>query len=159
MPAKVRAADQLSKEVEDAIAAFKKMDSGLAKFFQTSVGYVVFPRIAKGGAGVGAAHGDGEVFAKGGKIGEASLTQVTLGFQLGGQVYSEVIFFEDERTLEDFKASKMKLSAQVSAVAAAEGVAEHARYQQGIAVFTMAINGLMFEASAGGQKFKFRPSN
>jgi lipid-binding SYLF domain-containing protein len=108
--------------------------------------------------GLGGAHGTGEVFAKGQKIGNASLTQFTIGFQLGGQVYSEIIFFETEAALEDFKQSKFKLSAQASAVAAAEGVSENARYSQGVAIFTLAKSGLMFEGSVGGQKFSFTPA-
>jgi len=158
LPLDSRAADPLSQDVQDAIATFKKVDSGLEKFFKTAEGYAVFPSVAKGGAGIGAAHGQGEVFAKGAKIGTATLTQVTIGFQLGGQVFSEVIFFEDARALQDFKQSQMKLSAQAGAVAAADGVSVNAKYQYGVAIFTIAKNGLMFEGSVGGQKFKFTPA-
>jgi lipid-binding SYLF domain-containing protein len=119
---------------------------------------VVFPSIAKGAIGIGGAHGKGQVFEKGKLIGEASVSQVTIGFQLGGQVYSEVIFFENKDTLESFKKSELAFSAQVSAVAAAEGASANAKYQLGVAVFTLAKGGLMYEASIGGQKFKFKPN-
>ena len=144
------------KDVADAIQQFKAADSGMVKFFKESVGYVVFPTVGKGGIGIGGAYGTGLVFQNGQCIGEAKLTQVTLGLQLGGQSYSEVIFFETESALEEFKKSKFALSAQVSAVAAASGASANAKYQLGVAVFTLAKNGLMYEASVGGQKFKFK---
>jgi len=156
-PAKAQSEDTLSQEVQHTMDLFKKTDSGLTKLFDSSAGYVVFPSVAKGAAGIGAAHGKGQVFEKGSLVGLASLTQVTLGFQLGGQVYAEVIFFENQQALKDFKASQMKLSAQVSAVAAAEGASQDARFQLGVLVFTLAKSGLMFEASVGGQKFNFTP--
>jgi lipid-binding SYLF domain-containing protein len=144
------------KSVADAIQQFKTADSGMAKFFKEAAGYVVFPTVGKGGIGIGGAYGTGLVYQKGQCIGEAKLTQVTLGLQLGGQSYSEVIFFETESALEEFKKSKFALSAQVSAVAAASGASANAKYQLGVAVFTLAKNGLMYEASVGGQKFKFK---
>ena len=152
--------EQLSADVQDTIALFKKTDSSLKDFFEKSAGYAVFPKVAKGAIGVGAAHGEGQVFEKGklekGKLaGKTKLTQVTIGFQLGGQVYAEVIFFEDEKTLKDFKDGNVEFSAQVSAVAAAEGASKNAKYKLGVAVFTVARGGLMYEASIGGQKFSF----
>ncbi|HOW66931.1 MAG TPA: YSC84-related protein [Candidatus Paceibacterota bacterium] len=149
---------KLSSEVKEAIVHFHKMDSGLAKFFETAHGYVVFPKVAKGAAGIGAAHGTGQVFEKGKLIGESKLTQVTLGLQLGGQVYAEVVFFETQESLDRFKSGKFALSAQASAVAAAEGASANAKYEQGVAIFTLSQGGLMFEASVGGQKFSFKPA-
>lgn len=151
------AADR-EKEAQQAIEMFQKADSGMKKFFSESVGYAVFPTIGKGAIGIGGAHGTGSVYEKGKFIGEASLTQVTIGFQLGGQSYAEVIFFENGEALESFKKNKLAFSAQVSAVAAAEGASANAKYQQGVVVFTMAKAGLMYEASVGGQKFKFKPN-
>ncbi len=151
-------AEDLTTNVQNAIGVFKKSDTSLTKFFDTSAGYVVFPSVAKGAIGIGGAYGDGQVFDKGSLIGEASLSQGTIGFQLGGQVYSEVIFFEDKASLEDFKKGEYAFSAQASAVAAAEGAAANAKYENGVAVFTIAKGGLMFEASIGGQKFKFKPA-
>ncbi len=147
----------LSTEVKDTIAVFQKTDSSLKEFFEKSAGYAVFPKVAKGAIGVGAAHGEGQLFEKGKVAGETKLTQVTIGFQLGGQVYSEVIFFEDEKTLKDFKEGNVEFSAQVSAVAAAEGASKNAKYKLGVAVFTIARGGLMYEASIGGQKFSYDP--
>jgi lipid-binding SYLF domain-containing protein len=152
------AADQKrEKEVADTIQLFKKTDEGMAKFFDGAAGYALFPTVGKGAIGVGAAHGSGLVYEKGKLIGETSLTQVTLGLQLGGQSYSELIFFETAEALEAFKKGKFALSAQVSAVAAASGASANAKYQLGVAVFTLAKGGLMYEASVGGQKFKFKP--
>lgn len=149
--------EQLSADVRDTIAVFQKTDSSLKGFFEKSAGYAVFPKVAKGAIGVGAAHGEGQVFEQGKLAGQTKLTQVTIGFQLGGQVYSEVIFFEDEKTLKDFKEGNVEFSAQVSAVAAAEGASKNAKYKLGVAVFTIARGGLMYEASIGGQKFSYDP--
>lgn len=103
-----------------------------------------------------AAFGNGVAFEKGEMIGFAKMTQVTVGFQAGGQAYSEVIFFEDEESFERFKDEKVEMAAQVSAVAAASGASLDAKYVEGVAVFTRTKGGLMYEASVGGQQFKFR---
>ncbi len=153
-----QAADKkLEADVQEAIGILKKTDSSIETFFKDSAGYVVFPSVGKGGIGVGAARGRGVLFEKGQAVGEAALTQVTVGFQLGGQVFSEVIFFEAQKNVDDFKDETVEFSAQVSAVAAAEGVAKTAKYQHGVAVFTVAKGGLMYEASVGGQKFSYDP--
>lgn len=156
--AKAEDEKELAADVQTAIEQFQKTDTGMKKFFSEAEGYVVFPSVAKGAIGIGGAHGKGLVFEKGKLIGEATLSQGTIGFQLGGQVYSEIIFFESKTNLDSFKESEMAFSAQVSAVAAAEGASANAKYQNGVAVFTQAKGGLMFEASVGGQKFKFKPS-
>jgi lipid-binding SYLF domain-containing protein len=150
-------ADKNAKAVADAIAEFKKSDNLLVKWFDGSHGYVVFPTIAKGGAGVGAASGTGQVFEKGAYIGDARVTQLTIGAQLGGQSFSEVIFFETKDALDRFKQDRFEMTAGLSAVAAAQGASKDAKYTQGVAVFTLAKKGLMAEASVGGQKFKFTP--
>jgi lipid-binding SYLF domain-containing protein len=148
---------ELDSEVKEAIALLQKADTSLGKFFSSSAGYAVFPSVAKGGLGIGAARGTGQLFEQGKVTGETKLTQVTIGFQAGGQVYSEVIFFENETTLKSFKEGNLEFSAQVSAVAAAEGVGKNAKYEHGVAVFTLAKGGLMYEASVGGQKFSYKP--
>ncbi len=145
------------KETTDTIELFKRTDPDMVLWFTNAAGYAVFPGVTKGAIGIGAAHGTGEVFEKEKLIGSASLTQVTIGLQLGGQEYSEVIFFETKAALSNFTSNQLAMSAELSAIAAAEGAATHASYQQGVAVFTLAKGGLMFEASVGGQKFKFTP--
>jgi lipid-binding SYLF domain-containing protein len=149
--------EKLGREVQEAIEVFKKTDSGLLEFFEESAGYAVFPKIAKGAVGIGAAHGKGELFERGKVAGSTEMTQVTVGLQLGGQVYAEVVFFEEQKTLDDFKRGNFEFSAQVSAVAAAEGASKNAKYKLGVVVFTVARGGLMYEASIGGQKFSFEP--
>jgi lipid-binding SYLF domain-containing protein len=148
---------RLARETAAAIDLFKKTHPELAKRFESAAGYVVFPSVAKGAAGIGAAHGEGEVYANGKKIGTAALTQVTLGIQLGGQVFSEVIFFDDKATLDAFARSVFSLAAQATAVAAADGAAATAKYNENVEVHTVVKGGLMFEASLGGQKFSFAP--
>ncbi len=145
------------KKAEAAIAVFKKSDPSIDKFFEKSVGWAVFPSVAKGAIGIGGAGGSGVLFEKGKAVGRTSLAQVTIGLALGGQEFAEIIFFENELALSSFKGGNFALAAQVSAVAAASGAAATAKYSQGVAVFTVAIGGLMYEASVGGQKFGFEP--
>ena len=144
------------KEARDTVAVFKKADPGLSRFFEKSVGYAVFPTVGKGAVGIGGATGSG-VFEKGKAVGKTSLTQVTVGAQLGAQTYSEIVFFETAPAFTDFKKGTLALAAQASAVAVTKGASANAKYQNGVAVFTTSKEGLMFEASVGGQKFGFEP--
>lgn len=157
--AREKASDQPAENLKtaEAVAAFKNRDPGMQVFFDKAHGYAIFPTVGKGGIGVGGAYGKGEVYEKGRLVGHSSLTQLTIGFQLGGQAYSEIIFFKDKATLEDFKSGNFEFSAQASAVAATAGASADADYSNGVAIFTMAKGGLMYEASVGGQKFSFTP--
>lgn len=143
--------------VAAAIANFKKADPGISRFFDNAEGYAVFPSVGKGGAGVGAAYGNGEVYHRGRLVGHSSITQVTLGFQLGGQAYSQIIFFRDRSDLEDFRKGNFEFGAQASAVAVTVGASANAGYSNGVAVFTLVKGGLMYEATVAGQKFNFTP--
>jgi len=147
------------EKAEKAINEFKVKDTDLQKFFDQAYGYVVFPSIGKGAIVFGGAHGRGIVFEQGEPIGNAKITQISWGLQLGGQSYREVIFFETEKALESFKESDFEFAAQVSAVAAAAGASADAAYENGVTVFTMTKGGLMYEASIGGQKFKYFPED
>jgi lipid-binding SYLF domain-containing protein len=152
-----RAADPVV-EAQQTLAVFLKTDPGLQKFVDSAAGYAVFPKIGKGGVGVGGAHGSGVLFARGGvPLGTVTVSQVSVGLQLGGQTFSEVIFFETPKALTEFQGGNFSLTAGVSAVALANGASRSAKYASGVAVFTATTGGLMFEASVGGQKFKFKP--
>ena len=153
-----QSASKKKKIVDDAAVAkaeFIKTDSKMSSMFETAYGYVIFPNVGKGAVGVGGASGNGVAYEQGAKIGMASMKQVSVGFQFGGQSYREVIFFETKADLDRFKENKVELSAQVSAVAAAAGASANAKYKEGVMVFTMQKGGLMYEASVGGQKFKY----
>jgi lipid-binding SYLF domain-containing protein len=147
--------DKIIADATTAKAEFIKTDPKMAGNFETAYGYVIFPNIGKGAVGVGGASGNGVAYEQGAKIGMAKLTQVTIGFQLGGQSYREVIFFESKKDMDRFKENRVELSAQVSAVAAASGASANAKYVEGVMVFTMQKGGLMYEASVGGQKLKY----
>ncbi|TDQ16227.1 lipid-binding SYLF domain-containing protein [Algoriphagus boseongensis] len=140
---------------EEAKEGFLKDDPEMDKLFSSSYGYIILPNVGKGGLGVGGATGNGVAFEQGERIGFARMTQVTIGFQAGGQAYSEVVFFENKEAFDRFKESKIEMSAQVSAVAAASGASLNAKYVDGVMVFTRTKGGLMYEASVGGQQFKF----
>ncbi len=147
-----------------------------AKFFDNSYGYAVFPTIGKGGIAVGAAHGSGRVYVKGAHVGDTSMTQLTVGAQLGGQAYSQIIFFQNKRAFDEFTIGNFEFGAQATAVAITAGASvqtttggsgiaassaptrakARSDYLGGMAVFTIAKGGLMFEASLGGQKFSYK---
>lgn len=147
--------DKMELSVAKAILEAREKDPDLASWFETATAYAVFPRVGKAGIGVGGARGKGLVIQGDATIGGVSLTQLTVGLQLGGQVYSEFIFFRDQTALDDFKRGNFELGAQVSAVAVNAGASRDASYNKGVAVFTIAEGGLMYEASVGGQKFKY----
>jgi len=162
----------------EAVASFKQAgESG--EYFKTCYGYAIFPTIGKGGIGIGGAHGKGGVYVNGVKKGTSSMTQVTVGFQLGGQAFSQIIFFEDERAFKSFTSGNFEFSAQATAVAITAGVSAEANtgggtstgvsggrndastssmgYRKGMAIFTIAKGGLMYEAALGGQKYSYTP--
>jgi len=138
-----------------AVAAFKKADPKLSHFFAKAYGYVVYPNIIKGAMGIGGAYGSGTVFEQGKIIGSSNLSQLSFGFQLGGQAYREIIFFKDKQAMVRFKKGKFELGAQISAVAATAGASANVDYSSGVAIFTIAKGGLMYEASVGGQLLSF----
>jgi hypothetical protein len=162
----------------EAIESFSNAGESGA-YFKTAYGYALFPTIGKAGIGIGGAHGKGRVFSHAKHVGNSSMTQLTLGFQLGGQAFSQIIFFENEQAFNDFISGNFEFSAQATAVAITAGVSAeantgggmaagasggrndatttHGGYRKGMAIFTIAKGGLMFEAVLGGQKFNYTP--
>jgi lipid-binding SYLF domain-containing protein len=148
--------DKIVADAKVAKADFIKADELMQNLFDNSYGYVIFPNVGKGAVGVGGAAGNGAVFQKGTLIGMASMHQVSVGFQWGGQAYREVIFFEHEADLTRFKENKIEFAGEASAVAVTKGAAANIKYRDGVMIFSQTKAGLMYEASVGGQKFKFR---
>jgi len=162
-------------DFDDTIAVFKKSRES-ASYFGKSYGYAVFPTIGKGGAVVGGAYGKGRVFEKGKYVGDTSVTQLSVGFQLGGEAYSQIIFFENQQAFKEFTSGNFEFGAQAQAVAITAGasaattttgaaagasVTQHdaanvAKSYNGMTTFTVAKGGLMYEASIGGQKFNYK---
>ena len=150
-PKEVEEYDAKSKE---AIAAFKDNDPSVQRFFDSAPGYVVIPTVGKAGFGIGGARGKGILYENGVPTAVVTLSQLSFGFKWGGQAYSEFIFFEDAATLNNFKHGNFELNAQASAVAVKSGASADAAFNGGMAIFTQAKGGLMYEAAVGGQKFK-----
>jgi lipid-binding SYLF domain-containing protein len=160
----------------DTLSLFKNAGQSAA-YFNDSYGYAVFPTIGKGGLVIGAAHGTGRVYEHGKYIGNTSMNQVSVGAQAGGQAYSQIVFFEDKRALDEFTSGQFAFDADVGAVAitaaaggtvgtnGASGTASGGkkdaltagRYYKGMAVFTIVKGGAMYEATVAGQKFSFKP--
>lgn len=138
---------------------FMKSDKLLKSLFDDAYGYVIFPNVGKAAAGIGGAAGNGILFEKGKMVGSAKMKQLSVGLQMGGQVYSEVIFFENKESLDKFKEGNFEFSGQASAVAITEGVSTNLKYREGVMVFTKEKGGLMYEASLGGQKFEYTAYN
>ncbi len=174
------AAPALAQQVEDYSATINTYRSNptAAPYFNSAYGYAVFPTVGKGGVGIGGAHGKGQVYAGGNVTGFTSMTQLTVGLQLGGQAYSQIIFFEDERAYNDFTKGNFEFDAQASAIAitasaqasagtsgtgasagagGTAGKQAPSTYHQGMQIFTIGKGGLMYEATLAGQKFKYTP--
>jgi lipid-binding SYLF domain-containing protein len=149
--------DKIIEDSKEAKEEFLEGDWQMKKHFSEAYGYVIYPNVGKGGIGIGGAAGNGVAYEQGEMVGMAKLSQVSIGFQWGGQAYREVIFFESKKEMDRFKENKVELSAQVSAVAVTAGASADAKYVDGVMVFTMQKGGLMYEAAVGGQKFKFNP--
>jgi lipid-binding SYLF domain-containing protein len=169
-------ADDDAAKYQETIKVFQ--DAGESgSFFNNSYGYAVFPSIGKGGIGIGGAYGKGRVYADGKYVGDTSMTQLSVGWQLGAQAYSQIIFFEDKRAFDEFTGGNFEFSADASAVAITAGASASAgttgdaagisggkkdattkgSYKKGMATFTVAKGGLMYEAVLAGQKFKYTP--
>jgi len=162
----------------DTVDVYKNAGESGA-FFKNCYGYAVFPTIGKGGLGIGGAHGDGRVYEQGKYVADTSMTQVTVGLQAGGQAFSQIIFFENKAAFDQFASGNFEFGAGVSAVAIKSGASGSvgttgatasassgsgktgagtaSNYRKGMAVFTIAKGGLMYEASLGGQKFSYKP--
>ncbi len=152
-------AEKMELNVARAILDLKIKDPSIQRFFDDSAGYVVFPSVGKGGIIVGGAFGRGLVIVDEQVDGFASLSQGTIGLQLGGQKYSQFIFFKDQTALDHFKRGNFEFGAQASAVAITLGASADANYDAGVAVFTIAKGGLMLEGTIGGQRFSYKPKN
>ncbi|MBK5270461.1 MAG: hypothetical protein JJE22_05540 [Bacteroidia bacterium] len=146
---------KLVQDSKTAKAEFIATDGQMNSLFDNSYGWVTFANVGKGAIGIGGAAGNGIVYERGKIIGTAQLTQVSIGFQFGGQVYREVIFFETMADLNRFRQNKIEFSAQASAVAVTVGASANVKYRDGVMIFTQEKGGLMYEASIGGQKFNY----
>lgn len=159
----------------DTVQLFKNAGQS-GTFFNKAHGYAVFPTIGKGALGIGGARGKGRVYVQGRHVGDTTLTQVSIGFQVGGQAFSQIVFFEDERAFREFSSGQFGFGAGVSAVAITAAASASAsttgatagvsggkkdattsgEYYRGMAVFTIAKGGLMYEAALAGQKFSYK---
>lgn len=166
----------LADKYTDTIDIYKKSEA-VQPFFKSAYGYAVFPTIGKGGLGIGGAFGKGQVYQGGKVAGEASLVKLSIGWQAGGQAFSQMIFFQDKRAYGEFTSGEFEFDASASAVAITAGVQAKAGtegttagasagpatgaqakagYHKGMAVFVHTKGGLMYEAAIGGQKFSFK---
>jgi lipid-binding SYLF domain-containing protein len=150
-------AEDLQAKAAEAVGSFKLADPGLTNFFARAAGYPILPSVGEGGFIFGGERGDGLVYEREKLAGKVTMTELSVGAQVGGGSFAEVIFFETASALQGFKQSRWDMSAKAKANDAASGVAANAKYEQGVAVFTLPKSGAMLAAVIGGQKFKFEP--
>ena len=143
------------KDIDETIALFKKKDSSIEKLFSISAGYVVLPTIGEGAFILGGGHGVGEAFQAGAYVGKVTLNEVSIGAQVGGQSYSQLVFFEKPADFKRLKDNAFEFGAEVTAVAADQGAAKNAAFKDGVATFILPKKGLMAAAAVGGQKLDF----
>lgn len=154
-PANRGAELSLQDAVRNTIADSQRKDDSLTTFYNGSYGYVVFPDCGSGAFIVGGAYGRGIVFKGKDPVGYADMTQGSIGFQIGGSSFDEIIFFENEKTYNAFVASQWAPSAAASATAITAGAAAAAGYAEGVAIFVIDTKGLMASAAIGAQRFNF----
>jgi lipid-binding SYLF domain-containing protein len=147
----------LQSNADAAVAKAKAADPSIVPVLQKCAGYAVFPTVGKGAVGVGGAYGKGILYQNGAPVGYCDLSQATVGLALGGQTYTEILAFETPEALQQFKSGQFAFDAQATAVALKSGAGADAKFDHGVAVFTLAESGLMAEASIGGQKFGYQP--
>jgi len=172
------AAVSRADDYSETVQLFKEAGAS-SKFFASSYGYAVFPGIGKGGFIVGGAHGNGRVYKKGAYVGDVSMTQVNIGFQIGGQGFRQIIFFEDQRSYDEFTKGSFEFGADATAVAITAGAGASAgttgtsagasegqkdattagKYYRGMATFVIIKGGAMAGVSVGGQKFSYKPKS
>jgi lipid-binding SYLF domain-containing protein len=161
---------------EDTISLFKNAGESAA-FFKNSYAYAVFPNIGEAGFVVGGAFGRGRVYVAGNLVGDATMKQLSVGLQAGGKDFTQIIFFQDKRALDQFESGSFEFAAGASAIAVTAGANASAGtngvtsgasagprdattdgvYNDGMAVFTIAKGGLMYAATLAGQKFSYKP--
>lgn len=156
-PVSVEGKAEIEKEASKTLNAAMTADPTLEPVLNASTGYAVFPKVSKAAVGVGGAYGKGVLYEGGRAVGYCDLSQATVGVQLGGQTYSEIIAFKTNEVVENFKEGNFSFAAQATAVALKSGAGANAKYKDGVAVFTMDEAGLMYEAAVGGQKFSYQP--
>jgi lipid-binding SYLF domain-containing protein len=166
-----------AENVKETLENFRNAEVS-RPYFESAYGYAVFPTIGKGAIGVGGGGGNGQVFEKGVLVGESKMVQLSVGLQMGGQAYSQIVFFENKAAFDEFTRDSFEFSADASAVAITAGANAEvgtkglsagastskdnaktmAQYNKGMAVLTLAKGGLMYQAALAGQKYKFTPS-
>lgn len=156
-PAQTNNLESLQAEAQQTINIFKQNDPNIETFFHNSAAYAVFPKVGEGAFIVGGAHGQGLVYQNGQPIGETTVTKGTVGAQVGGESFAEVIFFQNQQSLQQFKQGNFEWSGGVNAVGANSSVGAVTNYRNGVAVFTTSRKGLMAKAAVGAQKFTFQP--
>ncbi len=150
--------EALDASVAASIKEMSEKDPRVAQFMESAYGYVCFPTVSYGGLIAAAGSGQGEVYVQGDLVGYARIFQASVGGNVGGRWYSELIFFKDQKAFQDFKDGDLKFQAHAAAVAVTAGGGTQADYQKGVAVFTHDKFGLSAQASIGGQEFKFEPA-
>ncbi len=148
---------QLKSSADSTLQVMKSRDPGLQDVLDQSVGYAVFPEVGKGGAIVGGAYGRGILYEQGQPVGYVELSQASLGAQLGGESFAELIVFGDQGALEDLKMGTYEIGGGASATALKAGAAASTRFTDGAAVFVMPRGGLMVDVSVTGQRLNFTP--
>src|SRR6187431_2274092 len=156
---KTAAAPERVEGIQDTISLFKTKDSSIDQLFSSSAGYVVIPTVGEGAFILGGAHGAGEAYEGGSYVGRVSVSEVSIGAQVGGQSYSQIVFFKTAEAFKKLKDNSFQFGAEVSAVGVDQGVAKNAKFKDGVATFVVPKGGLMAAAAVGGQKLSFQPAH
>jgi lipid-binding SYLF domain-containing protein len=157
-PDTAEARDQLVDDAQSTVARFQSDDSRTGTFFESAYGWAVFPKITKGGAGIAGAYGRGIVYQGGAVVGYASVTQGSIGAQLGGMSWAEIVFFQNQWAFDKFKSDQFAAAADASWAGPKQGGTNTLNYDDGVMIFTMDTRGLAVTAAVGAQQFNYEPN-
>ncbi|MCC6409189.1 MAG: lipid-binding SYLF domain-containing protein [Planctomycetes bacterium] len=147
---------ELQRDAAATLTTSRAHDPELAEALRNCAGYAVFPKVGKAAMGVGGAYGKGVLYENGVVVGYCDMSQASVGLQLGGQTYTEIVCFTDKSALKKFKHGDFAFDAQASTTAMEAGASKNADYGHGVEVYTLNEAGMMVEASVGGQKFTYK---
>ena len=157
IPQRGETATQAELAAAEAALAEVASDERLEPFFSQAEIVAVYPNGFRGGFGFGGAIGHGLVFQRGQVIGRSSMYQISVGANVGGQFYRQVLFFRSQAAFERVMADVMEFAGQANLAVAQLGGAATPSFNTEVAMFTQLRGGLLLEGSVGAHRYTFRP--
>jgi len=147
--------DSLERRAEATLAEMQSRNPELRDVVKSSASYAVFPEVGKGGVLVGGAFGRGVLYVNGVSAGIVKLEQASIGAQLGGQTFAELLVLRDQQDVDRLRAGTYELGANASATVLQAGAAASATASRGTSAYILPRGGLMVDLSVAGQRIEY----